>query len=88
MNKEDLTLEWKEKDTTLVYTFECSDFLDAVSFVDDIAHIAQEKDHHPSLHIHSYNKVTISLTTHDREGVTEKDIDLAYAIEVLWKNKA
>lgn len=87
MNKEQLTLPWEEKEGSLVYTFVGEDFLDIISFVNDIAKKAQEMDHHPSLRIHSYNKLTVSLTTHDADGITDKDIDLAYVIEVLWKNR-
>ena len=88
MRKEDLTLPWKEEDNALVYTFTCKDFMDATAYIQDIAICAQDMDHHPSLCLHSYNNVTVSLTTHDTGGVSQKDIDLAYAIEVLWKNKS
>lgn len=87
MKKEDLTLPWKEENNALVYTFTCNDFMDTIAYIRDIAMIAENMDHHPSLCLHEYNKVTVSLTTHDIGGVSQRDIDLAYAIEVLWKNK-
>ncbi len=88
MKKENLTLPWKEEDKCLVYTFVCKDFIHGAAYIQDIAKIAEDMDHHPSLSLHSYNKVTVSLTTHDTGGVSQKDIDLAHAIEVLWKNKS
>ncbi len=42
--------------------------------------LAEKSNHHPEL-FNVYNKVTITLTTHDAKGVTDKDLDLAKAIE-------
>jgi 4a-hydroxytetrahydrobiopterin dehydratase len=44
--------------------------------------MAEKRSHHPEL-FNVYNKVTIRLTTHDAGGVTDKDIDLAQAIEKI-----
>ncbi len=55
-------------------------FLDAIAFITRIAPLAEEANHHPEL-TNVYNSVTIVLTTHDEGGVTDKDIDLARAID-------
>ena len=44
--------------------------------------MAEKRNHHPEL-FNVYNKVTIRLTTHDANGVTDKDLDLAEAIETI-----
>jgi|ERR671923_841789 4a-hydroxytetrahydrobiopterin dehydratase len=55
-------------------------FRDAIAFVNRIAELANEAGHHPDLEIH-YNRVVVSLSTHDAGGVTEKDIALAGRID-------
>ena len=60
------------------YTFD--GFTDAIGFVDRVATRAEAANHHPDLEIH-YNRVVVSLTTHDAGGVTRKDLDLAGEIE-------
>lgn len=55
-------------------------FMAAIAFIDRLAQKAQEARHHPDLENH-YNRVLVSLSTHDEGGVTEHDIALARAIE-------
>jgi len=55
-------------------------FRGAIAFVDRIAELATAAGHHPDLEIH-YNRVVVSLTTHDDGGVTEADISLAARID-------
>ena len=54
----------------------------AINFVNAVAKIADEVDHHPDIFI-SYNKVKISLITHDLGEISEKDYSLAKEIESL-----
>jgi len=60
------------------YTFK--NFIEAMEFVNKIAELAEEAKHHPDISI-SYNKVTLTLTTHDAKGLTEKDVTLAKRID-------
>lgn len=55
-------------------------FMAAIGFIDRLAAEAHEARHHPDLENH-YNRVVVSLSTHDEGGVTEHDIALARAIE-------
>jgi 4a-hydroxytetrahydrobiopterin dehydratase len=55
-------------------------FMAAIAFIDRLAPKAQEARHHPDLENH-YNRVLVSLSTHDERGVTDQDIALAGAIE-------
>ncbi|MGH9024519.1 MAG: 4a-hydroxytetrahydrobiopterin dehydratase, partial [Acidimicrobiia bacterium] len=61
-------------------TFELPSFPDAIAFVGRIAEQAEAADHHPDLDIR-YRKVRVALTTHDQGGVTQKDLDMADAVE-------
>ncbi|MEO1211386.1 MAG: 4a-hydroxytetrahydrobiopterin dehydratase [Cyanobacteria bacterium J06638_20] len=57
-------------------------FPEAVAFVNKLVDPAEAAGHHPDLAI-SYNKVTVSLSTHDAGGLTEKDFAMATAISTL-----
>jgi 4a-hydroxytetrahydrobiopterin dehydratase len=59
-----------------------ADFIAAIDFVNKLVEPAEAAGHHPDLEI-SYNKVTITLTTHDAGGLTEKDFSLAQIIDQL-----
>ena len=72
------TVEGKELRTTRKF----KDFLEAIAFVNKIVEPAQAAGHHPDLEI-SYNKVTVTLTTHDAGGLTSKDFDLAQSLSQL-----
>jgi len=67
---------WSKRAQTIVRTFQFEGFLNAIDFVNRIAKKAQKSDHHPDIDIR-FNKVTLKLTTHDEEGITEKDFSLA-----------
>lgn len=79
------TPEWfsDEMVTTLARTFHFNDFQDAIVFVNQVAKLAEEERHHPDLFIHSYSKVTVSLTTHSAGGLTENDFILAAKIDEI-----
>jgi 4a-hydroxytetrahydrobiopterin dehydratase len=73
---------WTVEGKELRITRKFKDFLDAIAFVNQIVEPAEGAGHHPDLAI-SYNKVTVSLTTHDAGGLTSKDFDLAQVISKL-----
>jgi len=65
-------------------SFTFKSFAEAFSFMTHVALIADKMDHHPNWS-NVYNKVDITLTTHDSGGVTQKDLDLAKAItDFAW----
>jgi 4a-hydroxytetrahydrobiopterin dehydratase len=68
------------KKLTRTWTFE--NFIEAIDFVNRLVAPAESSGHHPDLFI-SYNKVSVSLTTHDAGGLTEKDFDLAGVFSAL-----
>jgi 4a-hydroxytetrahydrobiopterin dehydratase len=73
---------WNYEHNELHKTLEFSDFAMAMVFVNAVALLAEEKNHHPDIDIR-WNKVMLSLTTHSEGGVTEKDIELAEEIDSL-----
>jgi 4a-hydroxytetrahydrobiopterin dehydratase len=62
--------------------YEFGGFMEAVRFVERLVAPAEAAQHHPNIAI-VYRWVTLILTTHDEGGVTQKDIDLARAIDAL-----
>lgn len=71
--------EWDLEGKTIERTFEFDDFSQAIDFVNGVAELAEELEHHPDLDIR-YNKVRIILSTHSKGGLTEMDFDLAERI--------
>ena len=74
--------EWTQKGQNLTRTFKFDNFVRAIEFVNQLVEPAEAAGHHPDIAI-SYNKVTISLTTHDAGGLTQLDFDLAQTISQL-----
>ena len=68
-----------------VKLFKLSDFKQAFSFMTSIAMKAEQINHHPEWE-NVYNKVTITLTTHDVGGVSELDYKMAIFAEKCFKN--
>ncbi len=61
------------------------DFVEAFSFMTAVALIAEKAAHHPNWE-NVYNKVIIDLSTHDADGISTKDFDLAKAIDTLFNH--
>ncbi len=74
---------WKHEDDKLWKKFEFSDFKEALAFIVRVGLEAEIMGHHPNL-FNVYNSVSIGLQTHDAGNkVTEKDVNLAMAIESI-----
>ena len=67
---------WKKRARVIRQTFEFEGFLEGLAWVNRVAKRAQKLNHHPDIDIR-FNKVTLTLTTHDAGGLTEKDFTLA-----------
>lgn len=74
---------WVYQNNTIQQTFIFENFKDAFAFMTRVAMEAESLQHHPNWN-NVYNKLTISLQTHDKGGVTEKDIELAIFINKLY----
>ncbi|HUH74102.1 MAG TPA: 4a-hydroxytetrahydrobiopterin dehydratase [Chitinophagales bacterium] len=78
-------MNWKEENNKLTRSFKFKDFVEAWSFMTKVAMTAEKMNHHPEWS-NVYNKVDITLTTHDKGNtVTDKDRELAKKIDVLAK---
>lgn len=76
---------WKETNGKLEQTFKFKNFSEAFAFMTQVAFLAECQGHHPDW-CNEYNKVKISLCTHDKgDTITEKDYQLAKAIDQLMK---
>ncbi|OIO31537.1 MAG: 4a-hydroxytetrahydrobiopterin dehydratase [Candidatus Yonathbacteria bacterium CG_4_10_14_3_um_filter_47_65] len=71
---------WEKRGNVIERKFEFADFALAMKFVNAIADIAEREGHHPDLSI-SYNKVTITLSTHAIGGLSLNDFILAAKID-------
>ncbi len=74
---------WTFSNDGIEKKFEFKNFNQALAFIVQVGLLAETKNHHPEL-FNVYNKVTIRLSTHDAKGVTDKDFELAKAIEKLF----
>lgn len=75
-------LEWEYSDNALHTDFEFDNFKDCMSAMNRIAFECEALNHHPEW-TNVYNKLDITLTTHDADGVTELDFKLAAAINTI-----
>lgn len=61
--------------------FKFENFSDAVCFLNRVAEIAEQEDHHPDLHLTNYRNLQIVLSTHSAGGLTKKDFIVAAKID-------
>lgn len=71
---------WKRRSNKLTKEFEFPSFRDSIVFVNRVASLADTHDHHPDIDVR-HDTVTLSLSTHDAGGITEKDLNLAEQID-------
>jgi 4a-hydroxytetrahydrobiopterin dehydratase len=77
--------EWEHEKKHIERTFEFDDFSQAIDFVNSVAEIAEEEDHHPDIDIR-YNKVRIQLSTHSEGGLTDQDFEVAEKVDTLFED--
>ena len=76
-------MSWKEENNSLQKDFTFKDFSEAFAFMTRVALLAEKADHHPEWS-NVWNKVSITLCTHSAgHTITQKDIDMAKAIDQL-----
>jgi 4a-hydroxytetrahydrobiopterin dehydratase len=74
---------WNFNNNGIEKKFVFKNFNQALGFIVQLGVLAEKANHHPEL-FNVYNKVNIRLSTHDANGLTDKDFDLAKAIENLF----
>lgn len=75
--------QWLEVSDAIQRTYRFKDFRGSMRFVGAVAKAAEAASHHPDILIR-YNKVTLTLSTHDASGITEKDFSLATTCDGLF----
>jgi len=73
---------WARRGTAIVKTYQFNTFPDGIAFVARVAEAAEAAGHHPDIDIR-YTKIICSLSTHDSGGITQKDLDLARAMDAV-----
>lgn len=76
------TPEWEHNKKQIERTFDFDEFFESIDFVNAVAEIAEEMDHHPDLDIR-FNKVRVVLSTHSKGGITDLDLEVAEKIDTL-----
>lgn len=74
---------WRREGEQIVRDVQSANFAEALALVNRIGEVAEDLDHHPDILLHGWNKVRISVTTHDAGGLTVRDFDLAARIDAL-----
>lgn len=74
--------EWEFDGEAITKTYAWASFGDAIEFVNDVAEIAEDLNHHPDLEIY-FDEVVVSLRTHSADAVTERDVEVAREIEEM-----
>ena len=74
--------EWSEVSESIQRTYQFASFIESMAFVNKVAEAAESDQHHPDILIR-YNKVTLTLSTHDAGGISKKDFALAKKIDAM-----
>jgi 4a-hydroxytetrahydrobiopterin dehydratase len=75
--------DWSQRPDALERDFTFDDFAGAMAFVNRVAEVAEEANHHPDILVHGWNKVRLTLSTHSEGGLTDADHALARRIDEL-----
>jgi 4a-hydroxytetrahydrobiopterin dehydratase len=74
---------WERDGDEIIRDWKLDDFAAAMAFVNQVAEVAEETNHHPDILVHGWNKVRLSLATHSEGGLTAADFDMAGRIDGL-----
>ena len=72
--------EWEFKDNTIRKTFTFETYMESIGFINRLAEIAEENNHHPDMVV-GWCKIDVAFTSHDQGGVTTACIDMAKKAE-------
>ena len=71
---------WRRRSNKLIKNYRFGSFRDSIVFVNRIATLADSHDHHPDIDVR-YSTVTVTLSTQDVGGISDKDLELAEQID-------
>ena len=72
--------DWKLRGNVIEKLYRFPSFAAAIAFVNRVAGLAEEQDHHPDILV-QYDRVTLTLSSHDAGGITERDFRLAARVD-------
>ena len=76
--------EWRRHEhDSIVRELRFADFAGAIAFVNRVAELAEQANHHPDILVHGWNRVRLTLSTHSEGGLTAADFELAARIDQL-----
>jgi 4a-hydroxytetrahydrobiopterin dehydratase len=75
--------DWRREGESIVRDRKFDDFAGAMAYVNRVADLAEEVDHHPDILVHGWNNVRLTLTTHSAGGLTDNDFQMARRIDAL-----
>jgi 4a-hydroxytetrahydrobiopterin dehydratase len=75
--------DWERRGQAIVREWKLADFATAIAFVNRVAALAEDANHHPDILLHGWNKVRLELSTHSAGGLTDADFALAGRIDAL-----
>lgn len=76
-------LPWEREGDGIVREWRFDDFNEAIAFVNRVAEMAEDANHHPDIYLHGWNKVKLSLTNSAAGGLTEMDFKMAARFDQL-----
>jgi 4a-hydroxytetrahydrobiopterin dehydratase len=82
MAAEDMS-DWQRDGEALVRELKFDDFAQAMAYVNRVADLAEEVNHHPDILVHGWNHVRLTLTTHSAGRLTDNDFQMARKIDQL-----
>ncbi|HEV2980799.1 MAG TPA: 4a-hydroxytetrahydrobiopterin dehydratase [Solirubrobacteraceae bacterium] len=75
---------WERADQqSIARELKFDDFVAAIAFVNRVAEVAEQANHHPDILVHGWNRVRLTLSTHSEGGLTAADFDMAARINAL-----
>jgi 4a-hydroxytetrahydrobiopterin dehydratase len=74
---------WERDGESLVRDLKFDDFAQAMAYVNRVAELAEEANHHPDILVHGWNRVRLTLTTHSAGTLTDNDYNMARRIDQL-----
>lgn len=77
------TSDWERQGQAIVREWKLADFAAAIAFVNRVAELAEDANHHPDILLHGWNKVRMELSTHSAGGLTDADFALAARIDAI-----
>ena len=76
---------WKRDGKQIVKAYDFGGFKASMAFANTVAELAERADHHPDIHV-QYHKVSLTLSSHDEHGITDRDLRLARQIEAAARD--